>query len=104
MIQLADRPETSTDHHQEIAPPPETSSHHHQELPPFTTLLLHDTKVDMWDNLHNCYSVVRLAHQALAYDDGGKDSPSFAASVALEMVANNLMKVINTLENLKSEK
>jgi len=103
MTKVADRPETSN-HHQEIATPPETSNHHHQEILPFTTLLLHDTKVELWDNLHNCYSIVRLASSALSYDDGGKDSPSFAASVALEMVANNLMKVIDTLDNLKSAK
>lgn len=53
-------------------------------------------KKAMWEELHDCYSITKLASVAMLYDTG-HNSSSFSTS--LELVSKKLMTVISKLDD-----
>jgi hypothetical protein len=54
-----------------------------------------DKKI-MWQQLHECYAITKLASMATLNDSGHN---SCALSVSLDLVAQKLMESISTLDN-----
>lgn len=63
--------------------------------------LLHDQKVQIWQDLHFCYSVINLTQVAMTYEDDCKRGLCSSTATVLEQVSEKLMNTINILDNLK---
>jgi len=50
----------------------------------------------MWQHLHECYSITKLASVAMLYDTGHNAAP---LATSLELVSTKLMTVISKLDD-----